>query len=159
MYRHMLDKVVALREIFHNVVLVTQYDEIIEDTAVLPLWSIKNLNPEAGVSHSIRLGLQWDRDVDGWVFLTCDQPHIKAETIRNFIEAFEKSGKGIGCIAWDGFYGNPAVFLKSYEAELLSLDGDRGGKRIIEANKADVFFYHCPDPAEFDDYDTPPGSM
>lgn len=63
------------------------------------------------------------------------------------------SGKGLGCVSKDGVMGNPCVFASKYMSEIMSLSGDRGGKRILLANTQDLFSMEVPDETELWDID------
>ena len=49
-----------------------------------------------------------------------------------------KEGKGIACVEYDGKLGNPCVFSERYYGELMGLEGDVGGKRVVVRNRKDV---------------------
>jgi molybdenum cofactor cytidylyltransferase len=89
------------------------------------------------------------------IFFVADQPQLQLETIRRFLTGWQGSGKGLACVTWNGTWGNPCGFSKAYFPELLALEGDKGGKKVIKAHPDDVFLYPVSDPKELEDIDTP----
>ncbi len=92
---------------------------------------IWNPHPERGISESLRLGLEAQRDADGCCFMVCDQPLLTAATLQRMFEAFCKSPNQIFVCTNGSRRGNPVLFPKSLFGELLELTGDSGGKQIM----------------------------
>lgn len=84
-----------------------------------------------GISHSIRAGLT-DPDADYYLFSVADQPWMRAETVLELISRTVEGGFGGGCVEWNGISGNPAIFSKELLPGLLMLEGDNGGKKILQ---------------------------
>ena len=87
------------------------------------------------------------------MFFVADQPFLRQETREEFLSAFLKTGKGIGCVCREGISGNPVIFHEKYVRELQSLTGDVGGKRVLKSHMEDVFFYEVSDERELKDID------
>ena len=86
------------------------------------------------------------------VILTCDQPFVNADTIRNLIALRQATKKSIIASSYADTLGVPALFDRSLFPELLSL-GDKGGaKSIISRNRNRV--ERCPLPQGEIDIDT-----
>ncbi|HEX9025926.1 MAG TPA: nucleotidyltransferase family protein [Clostridium sp.] len=136
MYMNVVEKSLKLN--FNKVILVTQYEEI--KTALLeqPIQVVMNENSEFGISHSIKLGIQTDMEADAYMFMVCDQPFIALVSIETLIYRFIESNKGMACVEHEGKLGNPTIFSKKYKNELLSLEGDVGGKSIIKKHLDDL---------------------
>ena len=93
---------------------------------------IWNDHPERGISQSLRLGLDAQREADGCCFMVCDQPMFKTETLRRMFRAFRESPDDI-CVCSDGSRrGNPVLFPKDLFSELMQLNGDSGGRQIMK---------------------------
>ena len=162
MYRHIIDKVININ--FNKIILVTQYKEIIEQLSKGKIGLSKNqsnkieivLNNESylGISNSIKIGINKDKTADAYMFMVCDQPFIKIQTIEALIDRFNKSNKGIACIGYKEDTFNPVIFSNKYLKELLSLSGDVGGKRILKNNLDDVEVMKILDEKEVIDLDT-----
>lgn len=158
MYRCLADEVRSLPEdLFFRKLVVSQYDEILEDLSGCGFEAVKNRRSDLGISHSIHLAIQQlskgDRPYTAVCFAVCDQPWLRGETVMKLIYEWEKSQKGLGCLFCRGRDGNPAVFAGSYEKELLSLTGDVGGRVVIHRHEEDLFRYEIADSRELEDVD------
>ena len=143
---------------FGNVpkVVVTGYDEIADDAALRGMDVVINDMPEEGISRSIRMGLKEVLDiypdVQGVLFSVCDQPGLDASTIqRIFNEAMKHKGHIIRTVS-DGVKGNPVLWDKKYFDELLNIEGDRGGKQIMERVEDKIIYVEA-DEKELRDID------
>ncbi|MBS6195228.1 MAG: nucleotidyltransferase family protein [Clostridiales bacterium] len=123
---------------FEKRVIVTQYQEVEEIAASLGIPSVRNSSPELGISHSILLGIRELEEMDAWMFLVCDQPWLKAGTVRRLLKVFLHSSKGIAAVSFRGEAGNPVIFSRKYREELENLTGDRGGKKILLLHPEDT---------------------
>ena len=79
-----------------------------------------NDNSDLGISSSIKLGINFDKNADGYMFMVCDQPFISIQTLNSVIDNFIKGDKGIVCVGCGNNKGNPVIFSKKYINELLS---------------------------------------
>ena len=143
MYLHTLDKLIDLKKVNDNIdeiIFVTKYDEIINNLKNKDIKVIKNNNSEFGISQSIKLGISNSFN-NAYMFIVCDQPYIKKETINKFINEFIRSKKNLGCVSNDSILLNPTIFTDKYKDKLLKLDGDKGGKKIILKNIDDLFIF------------------
>ena len=115
------------------------------------------LNPEyrRGMSTSIRKGiLKVDPSSRGILIALGDQPFLKPRTINALIRAFSE-GKGTIVIpAYRGKRGNPVLFDRCHKKELLQLEGDVGGKSIIETHPGRIVELRTRSPAVIRDIDT-----
>ena len=87
------------------------------------------------------------------MLFVADQPFLKKQTIEEFLTAFFRTQKGIGCVAHEGKYGNPVIFHEKYVPELLELEGDQGGKRVLNRHLEDVFGFEVEEKKELTDID------
>jgi len=133
MYKHMLELTAKLA--VTPKVMVTQYEEIRENAFQFGFEVVMNSEPDIGISHSIRLGLskalETEPNLDGVLFSVCDQPYVNQATLLQLLNVFQKTEKGIACIAHKEVLGNPCIIGKKYFGELFALSGDSGGKKII----------------------------
>lgn len=155
MYRHVVDEIAKMRrDVFEKKIVVSQYDEILDDLTEEGYLVVRNAESKLGISHSIQLGIE-AAEGEAWCFLVGDQPHLRAETIEKFVEAFQKSGKDCACVQCGGKTGNPCIFSERYREALLKLSGDIGGKSIIREHMDTVFFYEVKEARELEDMDVP----
>ena len=155
MYLHTLDKLIDLKKVNDNIdeiIFVKKYDEIINNLKNKDIKVIKNNNSEFGISQSIKLGISNSFN-NAYMFIVCDQPYIKKETINKFINEFIRSKKNLGCVSNDGILLNPTIFTDKYKDKLLKLDGDKGGKKIILKNIDDLFIFDVLEKRELIDID------
>lgn len=88
------------------------------------------------------------------LFTVSDQPWLRCETILELIEKFRKEKKGIACVQHNGKTGNPCIFSGKYFDELMELEGDVGGKRVIRKHREDTAVLDVPDERELLDVDS-----
>ena len=155
MYLHTLDKLIELKKVNDNIdeiIFVTKYDEIINNLKNKDIKVIKNNNSEFGISQSIKLGISNSFN-NAYMFIVCDQPYIKKETINKFINEFIRSKKNLGCVSNDSILLNPTIFTDKYKDKLLKLDGDKGGKKNNFKNIDDLFIFDVLEKRELIDID------
>lgn len=171
MYRHVFDKLMQVRECFADrlsaekpserkitveglsVTVVTQYKEIYEYVCGRGAQALYNPEPDRGISSSVKIGLNANRDADAVLFCVADQPWLRMETIEALIQTAVTSEKGIACVSCDGSMGNPCLFKRKYFRELLSLEGDKGGKKVICAHREDTAVVEISETRELLDMD------
>lgn len=144
LYQHGLEKLIGWQKDFEEaeIVLVSQYDEILDFGRRKNLTCVKNMQAAEGITASIRLGLLAAGEADYYLFSVADQPGLRQETLERFIREFlaEKERYSIGCLcaeAGDG--GNPVIFEGHYRKELLALQGDKGGSQVMKRYLGEVF--------------------
>lgn len=114
-------------------------------------------SPESvqGVSFTIKNGLHAaGENSDYYIFLTADQPCLQADSIVKLVLETQKAGKGIGSMCWEDTPGNPVIFHRKYVPQLLALEGDTGGRRIVKKNPMDCCFCQVEKKEELADADT-----
>lgn len=152
MYMNVVEKVLKVN--FNKIILVTQYEEIKVALMEQPIQVIINNNSELGISHSVKLGIQEDLEADAYMFMVCDQPFISLESIETLIDRFIKSDKGMVSAEHKGNLGNPTIFSGKYKKELLSLEGDVGGKAVMKKHLDDLERVPIENEVEIMDIDT-----
>lgn len=183
---HIKELISIPESIIGTVVLVTKYSEIIQAVQKISrIVPVINKNSELGISYSIYLGIYqvlklqrpedflWNIKKKEWFlknslnhslvdketaycFMVCDQPELKFNTLKNFLNSYPISKKGISCLSFHGILGNPVIFSSNYLEELLSLTGDIGGKKIVKRHMEDVFCYEAELEKELVDFDYKP---
>lgn len=151
-YMYIVEKVLDLR--VNKIICVTQYEEIKEALLNTDINVVMNDNSSLGISSSIKLGINFDKNADGYMFMVCDQPFISIETLNSVIDNFINGDKGIVCVGYGDNKGNPVIFSKRYIYELLSLEGDSGGKRILNEHLNDLNIVNVDNEIELIDIDT-----
>ena len=151
-YMYIVEKVVNLK--INKIICVTQYEEIKEALLNTNINVVMNNNSNLGISSSIKIGINFDKNADGYMFMVCDQPFISIQTLNSVIDNFIKGDKGIVCVGCGNNKGNPVIFSKKYINELLSLEGDNGGKVIIKGNLIDLKIVNINNRIQLVDIDT-----
>ena len=155
MYLYTVDKLIDLKKSNQNVdeiIFVTKYDKIINNLKNKDIKVVKNNNSEFGISQSVKLGVSNSFN-NAYMFIVCDQPYIKKDTIDKFINEFIESEKNLGAVSNEGILLNPTIFTNKYRKELLKLNGDKGGKKILLENRDDLFVFEVLDKKELIDID------
>jgi molybdenum cofactor cytidylyltransferase len=115
------------------VAVVSPDPRLVEALAGLALTTVENAHPENGINSSIAIGLRaLAETTDGALIGVGDQPYLTVEAIEELVRSF-LPGR-IVVPRWGDHRGNPPVFDRRFFAELLTLDGDRGGQRVIAAH-------------------------
>lgn len=121
--------------------VVSQYREILDEAEKLGLAAVYNPESEKGITSSMKLGLKNLPPSEHDVCSVADQPYFRAETMAEFVRKYLESGKTIGCVTDGEVTGNPVIFSRAYLPELLALEGDKGGKRLVTKYPEEVFLY------------------
>lgn len=124
----------AAEGVFDKTAVVTGYEPVKVYAEKLGFSTVENKQPELGVSHTIRLGLEALKDCEGVVFATADQPLLTKETFLGLAEAFPKEPNCIHAVFAEGKRGNPCLFPRELFPELLTLEGETGGGAVIRRN-------------------------
>lgn len=151
-YMHIVNNVLKLE--VNKIICVTQYEEIKEALLNTNINVVMNTNSSLGISSSIKLGINFDKEADGYMFMVCDQPFITEKTLKILLDNFINGEKGIVCVGCGNNKGNPVIFSKKYINELLSLQGDNGGKRILKGHLNDLNVVNIDNEIELFDIDT-----
>jgi len=98
----------------------------------LNVTTVENLYWKKGISTSIRAGIAaLPSNTEAAIFSTSDQPFIPEELIRKLCEIYRHGDSDIVCPICNGQLRNPVIFDKSLFAELVQLEGDKGGKGLF----------------------------
>ena len=153
MYRYAVSAAAEAEGFIKKKVIVTQYEEIGQQLAGEGFEVVINRESHLGISHSIHLALERFPEFGAYCFMVCDQPWLTGRSLKRLLEGFLESHKGLGCLTAGNELGNPAVFAASYREELLKLQGDKGGKRVIVNHLDDLYLCQAEDIRELQDVD------
>ena len=106
---------------------------------------VLNPKPELGIGFSIALGLSRIPDsADAVMILLGDQPELQLEDVERVLSCFAKNGQSSKVIIQtryaDRKSGHPILFSKEFFPELSRLEGDRGGKQMIQTHLPYVIY-------------------
>ena len=137
MYLHLLERLVRIcaRHSRWNVIVVTQYPEIMEVVKRFSIQGVFSGESRKGASWSVRAGLmaaEEQGDVEACVFFVADQPYFSEESAEQFLEYMERGRERLGCVCCKGQSGSPVWFAREYFAKLMQLEGDQGGRKVLK---------------------------
>ncbi len=115
-------------------------------------------NPDAalGQSASVKAGvLAALPQTQAYMFLTGDQPRLDTATINLLIAAWQYLKDHIIIPVYGGRRGSPVIFPSRFREHLLALEGDTGGRAVIEQAPEIVHCIYMPDADAGIDIDTP----
>lgn len=129
-----------------EIVVVSSYDEIIENAKDLGLLCVKNLNNKKGKSECISLGIRTlNIDTSDYLFMPADQPFIKASSIAELVLGYLKSSLDAGACSICKKPCSPRIFSSDFRCKLLSIEGDEGGSKIFDSKESPSYFYEISD--------------
>lgn len=149
---HIIEKVLQCN--FYNSVIVAKDDEVLRLADSMGIPAIKNNKAYIGQSQSIKLGITALPKADGYMFFTADQPLLDVKTIKALMDTFEKNNKYIIVPRYKKQKGSPTIFPARFIEKLILLEGDNGGKAIIDAHINEVMFFDVENEYVLKDVDT-----
>ncbi|MBC2581808.1 molybdenum cofactor cytidylyltransferase [Clostridium sp. DJ247] len=150
---HILDTVLSYP--FHEIILIGREEEILNLAEKRHIKTVVNNHAYKGQSESIKLAIQNIDYTDGYIFFTGDQPLINLETIEFLVNTFNKNSNHIIVPKYKENRGSPVIFPKKFKGELLELNGDMGGRIVINHHLNDVIFAELDKGHVLFDVDTP----
>ena len=162
-----------------DITVVTRYREILDYCSSIPDCRVV-LSPdsEKGISYTIKAGImavqEQKNDVrqkkpgkssevthnsaeteEYYMFAVADQPYLKSQSVIKLINKVLENTGGeqlVFSLCCGDAVGNPCVFNSSLIPQLLSLEGDKGGRSV--AKKHDCVYVDIADESELMDIDT-----
>lgn len=113
------------------VVLGASADRIAQQCELSDAVVVRNENWSEGMASSIRVGLNALAEVDGVVLMTCDQPAVTAEHLRQLMA----KGK-VTASSYAGCRGVPAYFPAATITQLTALQGNAGARELLRSAPA-----------------------
>lgn len=156
MYLHLLKRLVRIcrRHSKWEVLVVTQYPEILETAEKLGVRAVFSPDSCKGASWSVKAAIRETQDADACAFFVADQPYLSEKTAEDFLEDMQRRcPEGIGCVCCGEMTGNPVWFSRRFFPELLKLEGDRGGKKVLRDHWSEAKFFCLKDENELRDVD------
>lgn len=171
MYRHLLERLVEIKDRYNklksdspviDITVVTRYREILDYCACIQdCHAVLSPDSEKGISYTIKAGIMAVQEQkktgmqDYYMFAVADQPYLKSQSVIKLIDkVLENTGKEqlVFSLRCGTAVGNPCVFHSSLIPQLLSLEGDKGGRSV--AKKHDCVYVDIADESELMDIDT-----
>lgn len=149
LYQHALD---SLLNKYKDIIVVSQYDEILQYASQRGAHSILCLESINGLSYSIKAAVNYLNTLEKpfrMIFMVADQPYISMKTIDQLMHSTHKL---VSC-AYKQKVGNPTLFDSSYIPELLLLKEDQGGRKVLNKHPDEVEYIQVEDIKELYDID------
>lgn len=163
MYRHLLERLCAIagRHPDWQLFVVSQYRELLEQCADLPVILVDSPDSPKGVSYSIRAGILGGKQnaekesmPEAYAFFVADQPWLSEETAEAFLTEMESFRAPLGSVCFQGTPGNPTWFSSVYVPDLLALLEDQGGRRVLRGHEEEIRWFPIGNEMELWDVDT-----
>ena len=181
MYRHLLERLIEIKDRYNklkkagkkiknaesnnpviDITVVTRYREILDYCSSIPdCHAVLSPDSEKGISYTIKAGIMAVQEQkktsmqDYYMFAVADQPYLKSQSVIKLIDKVLEN-KGNKRLAFSlrcgDAVGNPCVFHSSLIPQLLSLEGDKGGRSV--AKKYDCVYVDIADERELMDVDS-----
>lgn len=145
-----------------DITVVTRYREILDYCSSIPdCHTVLSPDSEKGISYTIKAGIMAVQEQkktgmqDYYMFAVADQPYLKSQSVIKLIDkVLENKGnmRLFFSLRCGDAVGNPCVFHSSLIPQLLSLEGDKGGRSV--AKKYDCVYVDIADERELTDIDT-----
>lgn len=171
MYRHLLERLIEIKDRYNklksdspaiDITVVTRYRKILDYCACIPdCHAVLSPDSEKGISYTIKAGIMAVQEQkktgmqDYYMFAVADQPYLKSQSVIKLIDKVLENtgGKQLAfSLRCGAAVGNPCVFHSSLIPQLLSLEGDRGGRSV--AKKYDCVYVDIADERELMDIDS-----
>lgn len=171
MYRHLLERLIEIKDRYNklksdspviDITVVTRYREILDYCSSIPdCHAVLSPDSEKGISYTIKAGIMAVQEQkktgmqDYYMFAVADQPYLKSQSVIKLIDRVLENtgGKQLAfSLRCGAAVGNPCVFHSSLIPQLLSLEGDKGGRSV--AKKYDCVYVDIADERELMDIDT-----
>lgn len=138
------------------VVVGAQASQVRKALIGMPVRVVENPAWPEGMSRSIQAGLQaLPPEVEAFVLLQVDQPMVRPRWLRQLIEVHRATAQPMVIGTVDGDPRPPALFARPLFPALLRLQGDQGGRPLIQAFPEAIARIPVPDPTWVLDFDTP----
>ena len=137
--------------------VVSRYPEIWKAAQAVGAQAVDSPDGEKGQAYSIRSGLQaLDRveEKNFILFLPADQPWITPQTISRLLDAAGPD-TWTATAAFGERVGTPTLFSARLLPDLMALEGDRGGRKLMNRPGQPCLVIQAGSERELDDVDYP----
>ncbi len=114
-------------------VVVSRWPEILAEARARGCLAVESPRSGEGLSFTIRAALESlpAREEDYYLFAVADQPGLSGRTVARLLEAADRGA--LAATLWLGDHpGSPTLFSASLRGQLMELEGDEGGRKVLE---------------------------
>jgi molybdenum cofactor cytidylyltransferase len=121
------------------IVVVTgaEYQRVLAGSSLHNVTNVVNDKWQEGMSSSIRCGVEALRsivgDLEGMIVMACDQPSVSAGHLQRLMYTRDLRASG-----YAGRRGIPAFFPNEYFDVLMTLEGDKGARELLQSATFDM---------------------
>lgn len=139
------------------VVLGHEADAVRAALEGLPIEFTVNPDFAQGLSTSLKAGVKaLPPNIDGAAVILADMPELDAALLDRLYAAFEAEPKALAAVpVHEGQWGNPCIIAAALFAEIETLAGDQGARKILEKHRDMVVEMPVSSRAATFDIDTP----
>ena len=112
--------------------------------------TVENPDPARGMHTSIALGAERLSAADALVVLLGDMPLVTADMVRALVSRWETASPPLAISLYGDVIAPPVLYDRRVFPELLALEGERCGKRVIERHRAEAAELGWPETALID---------
>ena len=143
-----------MRAVIDDVVVVLRPDDTEIANAMLGLDCRVTVNPEParGMGSSLALGIGAARQADGWLVIPGDLPLVRTQTICAVAARLQLADAVVPVC--HGRRGHPVGFGRRYRDRLLALNGEAGGRQLLNDHDESIVWFNVDDPGIHRDIDT-----
>ena len=119
------------------VVVGADLDRVVNEIGPRPVGIIQNPDWETGLASSLRVGLDALTQLskaDGALVFLGDQPVVRADVVTALIEKHRRSKAMAIVPKYRYSQGNPVLIDRALWPRLMSLEGDQGAQRLLQAH-------------------------
>jgi molybdenum cofactor cytidylyltransferase len=119
------------------VVVGADLDRVVNEIGSRPVGIIQNPDWETGLASSLRVGLDALTRLskaDGVLVFLGDQPAVRADVVTALIEKHRRSRAMAIVPKYRYSRGNPVLISRALWPRLMSLEGDEGAQRLLQAH-------------------------
>jgi molybdenum cofactor cytidylyltransferase len=123
----------AKSSLLDDLILIYQNERVGEIGEKYQVKAVYNDSAHEGQSAAVKLGVRESHpDTEAFMFLVGDQPFLDPATINTLIDCHASNPQAIIVPVYNGKRGNPAIFPSIFRNDLLAIEGDIGGRAVIE---------------------------
>jgi molybdenum cofactor cytidylyltransferase len=141
----------AYAELCGRVTVVVSQDERLRDALEgLPVDLVVNPDAAEGIASSIRAGVAASEGHPAVMIALADEPRVDRSLVTRVIQLWHETRAPIVVPRYNGETGHPVLFDKAVYRELLTLEGDRGARGLIDRMAAVVLSVDVDQPRPVD---------
>jgi molybdenum cofactor cytidylyltransferase len=155
MVRHVVETVCAAGLAQVVVVVGARARPVAQALAGLPIQILFNESWARGMSDSLKTGLDALRpEIQAALIVLADQPGLTADLLQSLITRYQSTQARLVAPYYQGRRGNPVLFDRVLFQELRAVDGDRGGRDILQQHRDSIEQVDVDTPSVLMDVDT-----